>query len=127
MNNDLIIGYDAKRAVANGTGLGSYSRTLINDLARYPITLRLYAPNEGRDDLRTQIHDRDNIRLCYPESSFFTSYWRSHRIIRDLQRDGIQLYHGLSGELPVGISRSGIPGVVTIHDLIFLRDRKSVV
>ena len=33
MNNDLIIGYDAKRAVANGTGLGSYSRTLINDLA----------------------------------------------------------------------------------------------
>ena len=128
MNNDLIIGYDAKRAVANGTGLGSYSRTLINDLARYPITLRLYAPDEGRDDLRTQIHDRDNVRLCYPHLSpftsrlpFYTSYWRSHQIIPDLQRDGIQLYHGLSGELPVGISRSGIPSVVTIHDLIFLR------
>ncbi len=39
MNKDLIIGYDAKRAVANGTGLGSYSRTLINDLARYCVSM----------------------------------------------------------------------------------------
>ena len=128
MNKDLVIGFDAKRAVANGTGLGSYSRTLINDLARYPLSLRLYAPDEGRYDLRSQIHDRDNVCFCYPAPSLFTShfplftsYWRSHKIVRDLQRDGIQLYHGLSGELPVGISRSGIPGVVTIHDLIFLR------
>ena len=126
MNNDLIIGYDAKRAVANGTGLGSYSRTLINDLARYPISLRLYTPTEGRDDLRTQIHDRANVRFCYPHlpHSIFHiphSYWRSHKIISDLKRDNIALYHGLSGELPVGISRSGIPSVVTIHDLIFLR------
>ena len=128
MNKDLVIGFDAKRAVANGTGLGSYSRTLINDLARYPLSLRLYAPDEGRYDLRSQIHDRDNVCFCYPDSSLltphsslFTSYWRSHKIVCDLQRDGIQLYHGLSGELPVGISRSGIPGVVTIHDLIFLR------
>lgn len=128
MNKDLVIGFDAKRAVANGTGLGSYSRTLINDLARYPLSLRLYAPDEGRYDLRSQIHDRDNVCFCYPDPSpftshlpLFTSYWRSHKIVRDLQRDGIQLYHGLSGELPVGISRSGIPCVVTIHDLIFLR------
>jgi hypothetical protein len=65
-----IIGFDAKRAVANGTGLGSYSRTLINDLARYPLTLRLYAPDEGRDDLRTQIQDRANVTLHTPPSSF---------------------------------------------------------
>ena len=39
----------------------------------------------------------------------------------DLQRDGVQLYHGLSGELPIGIRHSGIRSVVTIHDLIFLR------
>ena len=32
--NKKIIGYDAKRIVRNGTGLGSYGRTLINDLAR---------------------------------------------------------------------------------------------
>ena len=131
-----IIGFDAKRAVANGTGLGSYSRTLINDLARYPLTLRLYAPDEGRDDLRTQIQDRANVTLhtphstlhiphssfLLPPSSFLgKSLWRSHGIVSDLRRDGIQLYHGLSGELPIGIRKSGIPSVVTIHDLIFLR------
>ena len=124
-----IIGFDAKRAVANGTGLGSYSRTLINDLARYPLTLRLYAPDEGRDDLRTQIQDRANVTLHTPHSSFLLppssflgkSYWRSYGIVSDLRRDGIQLYHGLSGELPIGIRKSGIPSVVTIHDLIFLR------
>ena len=65
-----IIGFDAKRAVANGTGLGSYSRTLINDLARYPLRLRLYAPDEGRDDLRTQIQDRANVTLHTPHSTF---------------------------------------------------------
>ena len=137
MNPDTpIIGFDAKRAVANGTGLGSYSRTLINDLARYPLTLRLYAPDEGRDDLRTQIQDRDNVNFAYPHSSLLVprssfllppssflekSLWRSHGIVADLLADGIQLYHGLSGELPIGIRKSGIPSVVTIHDLIFLR------
>ena len=71
MNPDTpIIGFDAKRAVANGTGLGSYSRTLINDLARYPLTLRLYAPDEGRDNLRTQIQDRANVTLHTPHSTF---------------------------------------------------------
>ena len=29
----MRIGYDAKRIVSNGTGLGSYGRTLINSLA----------------------------------------------------------------------------------------------
>ena len=73
-----IIGFDAKRAVANGTGLGSYSRTLINDLARYPLTLRLYAPDEGRDDLRTQIQDRANVTLHTPHSTFHIPHSTSH-------------------------------------------------
>lgn len=116
-----IIGFDAKRIVCNGTGLGSYGRTLINDLARFPLTLRLYAPTPGRDDLRSQIAERDNIAFVYPTSRHFKSYWRSRGIIADLKRDGIQLFHGLSGELPIGIRKSGIKSVVTIHDLIFLR------
>ena len=49
MNKYARIGYDAKRIVRNGTGLGSYGRTLINDLAPLlPQTqLRLYAPDDG--------------------------------------------------------------------------------
>jgi glycosyltransferase involved in cell wall biosynthesis len=124
----LHIGFDAKRIVRNGTGLGAYGRTLVNDLSQYPLQLSLYAPNKGRDDLRTQIVERDNVVFHYPQtpishhlSSLFGAYWRTKGIVSDLKRDGIQLYHGLSGELPIGISQSGIPSVVTIHDLIFLR------
>ena len=117
----LNIGIDAKRIVRNGTGLGSYGRTLVNDLAQYPLRLNLYAPDKGRDDLRTQVVEQDNIAFVYPTSRQFKSYWRSRGIVADLKRDGIQLYHGLSGELPIGIRRSGIKSVVTIHDLIFLR------
>ena len=124
MTERLKIGFDAKRIVRNGTGLGSYGRTLVNDLAVYPLELRLYAPDEGRDQLRQQIRQQQNVSFCYPAPShlpFSKALWRSKRIVSDLKRDGIQLFHGLSGELPVGIRKSGIRSVVTIHDLIFLR------
>lgn len=130
--NSLTIGFDAKRIVRNGTGLGSYGRTLVNDLAHYPINLHLYAPDKGRDDLRSQITNSEHISFHIPgqakrqsrapHSTFLgKSYWRSHGIINDLKHDRVQLYHGLSGELPIGIRNSGIKSVVTIHDLIFLR------
>ena len=128
MSDRLIIGYDAKRIVRNGTGLGSYGRTLVNDIAHcsetVPLILRLYAPDKGRDDLRGQVISHDNLSFCYPQSTrlpFGKSLWRSYGIVSDLKRDGVQLYHGLSGELPIGIRKSGIKSVVTIHDLIFLR------
>ena len=121
------IGFDAKRIVRNGTGLGSYGRTLVNDLAqRGDLELRLYAPDKGRDDLRTQIVERPNVTFCYPhvQRSMFNiqrSWWRMKGVVDDLKRDGVQLYHGLTGELPIGIRKSGIRSVVTVHDLIFLR------
>ena len=126
------IGYDAKRIVRNGTGLGSYGRTLVNDLAALEeFDLRLYAPDKGRDDLQQQVPERENLHFCYPsantiipsfsQTSIGKAIWRSWGVTKQLRRDDIQLYHGLSGELPIGISRSGIRSVVTIHDLIFLR------
>ena len=121
----MRIGYDAKRIARNGTGLGSYGRTLVNDLVRCEdLELHLYAPDEGRSDLRAQVlpgvnwhFARSKPGLCSGQ----TPLWRTWGIVSDLRRDGIQLYHGLSGELPVGIHKSGIKSVVTIHDLIFLR------
>jgi glycosyltransferase involved in cell wall biosynthesis len=137
MNDQLIIGYDAKRIVSNGTGLGSYGRTLVNDIARCTgsadsaLQLRLYAPDEGKESLRQMVSQSENIvfsvrKQRFPSkkttfSAVENALWRTHGIIKDLQRDGVQLYHGLSGELPVGIRKSGIKSVVTIHDLIFLR------
>ena len=106
MTERLKIGFDAKRIVRNGTGLGSYGRTLVNDLASYPLELRLYAPDQGRDQLRLQIKQQENVSFCYPARShlpFSKALWRSKGIVNDLKRDGIQVFHGLSGELPIGI------------------------
>ena len=86
-----IIGFDAKRVVRNGTGLGSYGRTLVNDLAqRQDLELRLYASDKGRDDLRSQIVERPNVSFCYPHLSSFishlsSSWWRMKGVVADLQ------------------------------------------
>ena len=128
----IIIGLDAKRIVRNGTGLGSYGRTLANDLAGIDgLDLRLYVPDMGRDNLRSQVAERENLHYCLPDypltscllplASLKKAVWRSRGIVSQLQADGIQLFHGLSGELPIGIRKTGIKTVVTIHDLIFLR------
>lgn len=131
----MKIGFDAKRIVRNRTGLGSYARTLVNDLSQVgegELSLRLYAPDQGRDDLRNQVVMRPNVTFCYPSSNvprlsclvprfLKKAYWRSRGIVNDVKRDGIEIFHGLSGELPVGLKKSGIKSVVTIHDLIFLR------
>ena len=124
MSDLITIGFDAKRIVRNGTGLGSYGRTLVNDLAELDLRLKLYAPDEGREDLRKKIKETENVSFCYPAPSkipFSKALWRTKGIVKDLKRDGVQVFHGLSGELPLGISQSGVKSVVTIHDLIFLR------
>jgi len=122
-----VIGYDAKRVVRNGTGLGNYGRTLVNDLAAVvpeDWQLRLYAPDPGRDDLRSRVEVTPQVQFAYPQHcplKMLRSLWRVGPVVRDLRRDGVQLYHGLTGELPFGLHRCGIRSVVTIHDLIFLR------
>ena len=125
----MIVGLDAKRIVRNGTGLGSYGRTLVNDLLRRgdsELELRLYAPDEGKDTLRGQIIE--GATFCYPTAKLSgtvgtlqKAWWRSKGIVKDLKRDSVSVFHGLSGELPMGLREAGIPGVVTIHDLIFMR------
>ena len=127
-----MIGFDAKRIVRNGTGLGSYGRTLVNSLAlAAPDTqLLLYAPDKGDGRLRSQVESRPNVRFVHPQgflggvpvlSRLWRDYWRTRGMVGNLQRDNVALYHGLSGDLPMGLHRAGIRGVVTIHDLIFLR------
>lgn len=122
----MKIAFDAKRALYNRTGLGNYSRFVINGLAAtFPEhAYTLYAPGKGRKALRNQLSPLPCVQYAYPAGwvdSLFPSLWRSKRIVKDLRRDGIELYHGLSNELPAGLAPSGIPSLVTIHDLIFLR------
>lgn len=128
MNEDkhIIIGFDAKRVVRNGTGLGAYGRNLVNDLSHlYPhMQLLLYAPDAGREALAQQVKNAPNLRMVYPvraKNALQKAAWRSKGVVNDLLRDGVKVFHGLSGELPKGAKKAGIDTVVTIHDLIFMR------
>ena len=66
MDKTLTIGFDAKRIMRNGTGLGNYCRTLVNDLALYDsnLQLRLYAPDMGKKELREQLEKLEKVGLA---------------------------------------------------------------
>jgi hypothetical protein len=119
----MKIGYDAKRAFFNNTGLGNYSRWLIKAMAGYHNgnSYYLYTPKAKANSRLNFLQDHGNIHIVTPRNSLFPALWRSKGIVYDLERDGIQLFHGLSHELPLGIAQSGIRSVVTVHDLIFMR------
>jgi glycosyltransferase involved in cell wall biosynthesis len=118
----MNIGFDAKRAYHNGTGLGHYSRTLIRSLSQFYPGHDYYLFNPKRSGVFEL--SGDNIHEVLPRDFFsrlFHSAWRSNWIKKDLQRLKIGLYHGLSHEIPMGIEKTKIKSVVTIHDLIHER------
>jgi len=119
----LRIGFDAKRAFLNNTGLGNYSRSVIASLSRYFPENKyfLYTPKVRVNSRTEGLLYQDNITIRTPRFPFLKSWWRSRFVVKQLQKDRIDIYHGLSHELPIGIQHSGIRTVVTIHDLIFMR------
>lgn len=112
----MIIGFDAKRFFFNRTGLGNYSRALIGNLTEQTEVkqLHLYVPGVPGIDHKPLLAS-EKIEV--------------HRILKPLQRvwgvtrllneQGVELYHGLSNELPFSIRRANCKTIVTVHDLIF--------
>lgn len=118
----MKIGFDAKRCFHNRTGLGNYSRQIIDMLAEVPteFELHLYTPKLG--DAYPNIPH--NVSTHVPKGiwkGLLSSLWRTSRISSCAAKDHIDVYHGLSAELPVKLKEKGISSVVTIHDLIFER------
>lgn len=116
----VTIAFDAKRYFNNASGLGFYSRTLLDGLRYYypEHHYLLYTPY-NKDRLQAPT---DGIRL--PNTWLgrqFHPLWRSRGMTTQVKRDGATVFHGLSHELPIGLKRAGIPSVVSMHDLIFLR------
>jgi len=120
----MRLGYDAKRVFHNNTGLGNYSRDLIRILSKnYPNNKYfLYNPKPAK--IKRLIPD-ENIIIERKPKNFFAKklyfLWRSKWIVKDLIKDRIDIFHGLTGELPYGINKTNLKTVVTIHDLIFVR------
>ena len=119
----MRIGFDAKRAFHNTTGLGHYSRTLIRSLATIFPQHEYYLLNPKPSSL-FNFDDLNNVHEILPEKTLhrvFPSAWRSKWVTGDLGILNLHIYHGLSHEVPVGISQSGTKSVVTMHDLIHER------
>ncbi|HVJ64282.1 MAG TPA: glycosyltransferase family 1 protein [Bdellovibrionota bacterium] len=122
----MKIGFDAKRVFHNFRGLGNYSRTLVDGLMEYYPSddYHLYTPAFG--DFRSldwhkahptaKVHTPENFlaKLAHP-------LWRSFGLRGQILAEDLDIYHGLSHEIPFGLQEAKVKTVVTVHDLIFLR------
>lgn len=122
----LHIGFDAKRLLFNRSGLGNYSRAIVRALALHTTDtkLALFSPKPKSDwDRSIAIEGTDDanlceaIELCTP--TFAPFWWRSRGMGSHAAKLGIDVFHGLSNEIPFDLPGK-IRKVCTIHDLIFI-------
>ncbi|MBN1117121.1 MAG: glycosyltransferase family 4 protein [Bacteroidales bacterium] len=119
----MRIGFDAKRAFANRSGLGNYSRFILDTLASHLLNHELFLFTPTKHFELYNPKEYKNIHTIQPKgvNKLFKAYWRSQRAVKDIEKLGIDIYHGLSGEIPYDMHKTSVKSVVTIHDLIFLR------
>ncbi len=117
----MKIGFDAKRAFFNRSGLGVYSRSTIGLLAKYAPEneYTVFSPKPGNP---AGFDVPPGVETIYPEglAAHAPSLWRSFGMGGSIRESGVQIYHGLSHELPSDIHRAGVKTVVTMHDIIFV-------
>jgi glycosyltransferase involved in cell wall biosynthesis len=119
----MKIGFDAKRAFFNISGLGNYSRNVLRALYSYfpENEYVLYTPS-----VKGCLFKATEGKFIIKEPAGFIhrnfpGYWRSFSLAGQVKKDKPDIFHGLSHELPYNIHKSGIKTAVTVHDLIFLR------
>lgn len=119
----MKIGFDAKRALNNSTGLGNHARILLNGLQQYfpEHSYQLYTP-KAQD---RWLHELDgDFELHFPQAMLYKTVpalWRSYGVVNDLRKYRVDVFHGLSNEIPYKVHETVRGTVVTIHDLIFLK------
>lgn len=110
----------------NFTGLGNYSRFLMKALlAHHPgHHYTLYSPKVKDHPYTHEFRTDPKLLVRTPprwvKGSGFGSFWRSVNLGNIAFREGMDIFHGLSNELPVS-KPNGLKTVVTAHDLIFIR------
>lgn len=119
----MNIGFDAKRVFFNRSGLGNYSRSTVQLLSRFvgEHKYTLFAAKKGN---LVDFEVPDGIETVYPDKLLWrklSSLWRSYRMSAEIKQKKIDIYHGLSNELPADIKFAGCKSVVTMHDIIFVR------
>lgn len=115
----MRIGFDAKRAFHNNRGLGNYSRGLIWGLSQLQKDWELFLFSPSGGEHNNWMQGLENTRVINPNlPTFLSSFWRSFLLSNQVHENKIQIYHGLSHELPYGLNTKQ---VVTVHDLLWYK------
>ncbi|WP_114784074.1 glycosyltransferase family 4 protein [Botryobacter ruber] len=121
----IRIGFDAKRAFNNTSGLGNYSRFVISSMVRqYPEQDYLLFTPAVSPVFEDFIHAAASVQVVTPGNGFrkkLASLWRVFGMDTVLKQQRVDIYHGLSNEMPYGLPPGPYKRIVTIHDLIFMR------
>src|SRR5690606_18710087 len=100
---------------------GNYSRFVLELLAKWHPENEYQVFAIKSPDKSRQLEFSERLIFRFPSSALLKKFWRTYGIVKDLKCSNVDLYHGLSGELPFVLKKAGILSVVTIHDLIFMR------
>lgn len=114
----MKIAYDGKRFFHNASGLGNYSRDLVRILAQNFPDNYYFVLNKNKSERGESILELDNVEYVPTSKSKLA---RQLKLGKEAQELGVDIFHGLSGELPLKWDDKPIKKVVTIHDLIFVR------
>lgn len=114
----MKIAFDGKRFFNNSSGLGNYSRDLVRILATYFPENEYVLLNENQSEKGKDILNLPNVSFVGTTKGNFS---RQLKMGKDAQHSNADIFHGLSGELPLKWTEKPIKKVVTIHDLIFMR------
>lgn len=118
----MKIGFDAKRAFFNTSGLGNYSRNTLNALIKYfPDNQYVLFTPEIKPTVFANYNNFETVQAPENSSKFYKKYWRTFLLSQLAEKNKTDVFHGLSNELPNGIHKTKVASIVTIHDLIFLR------
>ncbi|VXB41587.1 MULTISPECIES: glycosyltransferase family 4 protein [Chryseobacterium] len=114
----MKIAFDAKRFFHNTSGLGNYSRDLVRILSKYYPENQYLLLNKNKSERGADI--LENSDVIFVETSKGTMS-RQFKMGKNAQKQNADIFHGLSGELPLKWDKKPIKKIVTIHDLIFVR------
>ncbi|MCS3529079.1 glycosyltransferase family 1 protein [Chryseobacterium sp. JUb7] len=114
----MKIAFDAKRFFHNTSGLGNYSRDLVRILTKYFPENDYILLNKNKSERGKEILENPNVHFIGTSKGNMS---RQFKMGKDAQKQKADIFHGLSGELPLKWDKAPIKKIVTIHDLIFVR------
>jgi glycosyltransferase involved in cell wall biosynthesis len=118
----LKIGFDAKRLFHNKSGLGNYSRTLVSNLKKFfpEHEYHLFVPQLPQDNSYIREY-LDGDYIIHTNHTFApNAWWRTVGCSAVINKLNLDIFHGLSHEIPFGIN-SQTKKIVSFHDIIYAK------